>query len=43
MTDARAGIGEAISTKAISSRAVLRGEAVRNEEPTERGGGIGSG
>jgi len=42
MTDARAGIGEAISTKAISSTEVSRGEVVENGEHSERGGGIGS-
>jgi hypothetical protein len=43
MTDAGAGRGEAISTKAISSRAVLRGEVVGSEELLERRGRTGSG
>jgi len=43
MTDAKAGIGEAISTKAISLTEVSRGEGAGNEGPKERGGGIGSG
>jgi len=43
MTDAAARIGEAISTKAISSRAVSRGEVAGREEPNQRGGGTGSG
>jgi len=43
MTDAKAKIGEVISTTAISSMAVLRGEAVGSEEHSARGGGTGSG
>jgi len=42
MTDAKARIGECISTKVISSRAVSKGEAVGNEEHSEREGGTGS-
>jgi len=43
MTGARARIGEAISTEAISSKAVSKGEVAGNEEPKESGGGTGSG
>jgi hypothetical protein len=43
MTDAGARIGEAISTKAISSKKVSREGAVGSEERPERGGGTGSG
>jgi hypothetical protein len=42
MTDAEARIGEAISTKAISSAGVWSGEAAGSEEHKERGGGTGS-
>ena len=43
MTDAKAGIGEAIWAKAFSSKEVSRGGVVGSEEPKERGGGTGSG
>jgi len=43
MTDARAGIGEPISSKAISSVEVSRGGVAGSEEDSERGGGTGSG
>jgi len=43
MTDAKARIGEAISTKATSSTEASRGGVAGSEEHKERGGGIGSG
>jgi hypothetical protein len=42
MTGAKARIGEAISTRTISSKAVSREEAVGNEEPMGRECGTGS-
>jgi len=42
MTGAKARIGEAISTRTISSKAVSREEAAGSEEPKGRGGGTGS-
>jgi len=41
MTDAKARIGEAISTKAISSTGESSEETAGNEEPKEREGGTG--
>jgi hypothetical protein len=43
MTGAKTRIGEAISTKTISSKAASKEEAVGNEEPMGREGGTGSG
>jgi hypothetical protein len=43
MTDAKARIDEAISTKATFSTEVSKGEAVGREEHSERDDGTGSG
>ena len=43
MTDAKARIGEFISTKATSSTEVSRGEVAGSEEHSVRGGETGSG